>query len=246
MSAPRVLIGISYCGTHNKGDEACADSEAVWVPPAEHALWLEEAVGLYHRLAMGLTRGSRVVVTASGLPSVLQVDAPGERDVLWRVMERVTVLHHPSNPGHQVGASICLRQGLECAGYWGYPYYLHTAEDVVPRPGALESLLAALDSSADYAGWCWSDYLNCAFFACRTAVLAGIFDMEGVRDHVGLEHYLKHLLRDRLQNRGTAGEGRYLTTHDHRQYQSWLSRLPDEEVAAVRTARDYNTFPPEW
>lgn len=241
-----LLIGISYCGTHNKG-EYLDSPGAVRVSPVEHAEWLLATVRLWQKLAVDLDRASRVVVTATGLPAMLQVTAPGERDVMWAVLDRAIILAHPDNPGHQVGASIALRQGLEAAGYWGYPLYLHTAEDILPWPGSVEKLLAALDGGSDYAGYCWTDMLNCQFFGCRTAALAGCFDMEGVRNFPGLEHYLHHLLKDRPKSvSGDGGRGHYLTTHDWRQFQGWLKKMPDSTAPKViRTAQDYEK-PRPW
>lgn len=235
-----LLIGISYCGSHNKGDELGSPG-AVMVPPADHATWLLESVLHYDQLGRMLDRPVRVIVSAVGLPCMLHLNAPGERNAIWQVLKHVTVVNWPTNPGHQVGASIAIRQGLECAGCWGYPLYLHTAEDIMPWPGAIEKMLAALDEGADYTGFCWTDMLNCAFFGCRTTALSGTFDMEAVRRYVGIEHYLSDLLKDHPKVI-TGGQGYYLTTHDFAQYRRWLKKMPESTCPpVVRTMSDYVT-----
>lgn len=237
-----VLLGISYNGAHNKGDEMGAP-EAVMVPPGEHAAWLLASVlhyaGLVERELHRRTR--KIVVVASGLKPLLAMNAPGERSAMWVVHADYPVLSDPIAPGHQLGASACLRLGLEAAGTWGFDYYLHTAEDILPRPSAIAAMLAALDAGKDYAGYSWSDCLNCSFFACRTSALAGCFDREEVKNHRGLEHYLTHLLRDRpLEIFPTGRPGSYLTTHDYQQYRRWLQKMPDSDAPpCVRTMADY-------
>lgn len=238
-----LLIGISYCGTHNKGD-ALGSPAAVMVPPKEHAEWLLAAVDFYRDLGLKLGRCVRVIVSAVGLPATFDLTAPGERDAMWRVLQDATVISYPHNPGHQVGAALGIRQGLEAAGYWNYPLYLHTAEDVLPWPGAVEKMLAALDKGADYAGFCWTDMLNCQFFGCRTTAIAGCFDIEAVRGYQGLEHYLNDLFLDRPK-KVVGGQGYYLTTHDWPQYRSWLTKLPESTAPpVVRTMQDYENRKP--
>lgn len=237
-----VLVGISYNGRHNKGDEEHS-SEAVRVPPAEHARWLGDSVVLYRAELRPFMRSyaTKVVVVGCGMKDLLYMDAPGEREAMWAVLRYVPVLSHPEPEGHQVGAATCLRLGLEAAGYWGYEYYLHTAEDILPRPGAVEAMLGALDRGNDYAGYSWSDCLNCSFFACRTKALAGTFDREKVREYRGLEHYLTALLEGRPKEIFEGGgRGKYLTTHDYAQYRRWLRSPPESDAPpCVRTMADY-------
>lgn len=237
-----LLIGISYCGTHNKGD-AVGTPAAVMVPPRLHAEWLYDAVSLVYGSSrrMGLPDRPRLLVSAVGLPPILQITEPGERDALWNVLSVASLLSWPMNPGHQVGASVALRQGLEAAGYWGYEYYLHTAEDILPYPGAVNKMLQALDEGNDYAGFLAGPdgCLNCAFFACRTSYLAGVFDYERVRDFPGLEHYLAHLFEGRPKWVVDA-RGFYVTTHDYEQYKRWLEKMPDDPAPpCVRVMDDY-------
>jgi hypothetical protein len=239
---PSVLIGISYNGAHNKGDEA-SSPEAVRVPPHEHADWLRLAVERYKGLALGLDRRVRVIVVAAGLPPILEIE-DGSRDLMWEVNQLCTVLFSPRHDGHQVGASTCLRLGLEAAGYWHFGYYLHTAEDILPWPGAVENMLASLDEGNVYAGYSWSDCLNCSFFATRVNPLAGTFDREGVRGHQGLEHYLTHLLRGYpCEVFEGGGKGFYVTTHDYAQFKRWLHKMPGQpNPPNVRTMRDYEKY----
>jgi hypothetical protein len=246
MPLPAVLVGISWCGSHAKGAVAGSPG-AVMVGAKDHMEWLLEAVSLYQGIARGLgrhpdRREARVVVTASALLPILQVPTGAERDLLWEVMKRVTVLASPEDADHQIGASITLRQGLECAGYWGYPYYVHTAEDIIPWPGSVRAMLADLDAGADYSGFRWSDSVNTAFFASRTAALAGVFDVGAVRGYPGLEHYLASLLAGKVSvNQYQTGNPRhYIHTHDYAQYRRWRSRMPRRhDVPSVVSAADY-------
>jgi hypothetical protein len=239
---PSVLIGISWCGTHNKGDER-SSLTAIRYSPEEHLRWLAESVDLHASVANSLGRPSRVVVTASGYPSILQVPAGPERLLYWEVMERVTFLAHPENLGHQRGAALCIRLGLEAAGYWGYRYYLHTAEDVIPRPGAAAALLEDLDGGLDYASQVRPEgSANCTFFAARVAPLAARFDIHEVRHYQGLEQYLWSLVRDGRHSPVTDEHhsALYQTTHDHAEYRRWLSDLPSGPVPMIRTMSDYD------
>lgn len=123
----KTLVSVSYCAEHRKGGDAPG---APHVPPQEHAEWLEQACDLY------LSLGYDVVVSCTGYRGILNVEqtpTSHERDVMWRVIGKVkAVLGDATNPGHQVGAALCIRQGLEAAGKWGYEYLIHTAEDVLP------------------------------------------------------------------------------------------------------------------
>lgn len=236
-----VLIGISYCGTHNKGSGP-ETSEAVRVTPRSHAEWLLASVDYWQTFGRTLDRDFRVIVSAVGLPGMLHITGEGERDIMWLVAQKATIVNWHDNPGHQVGASVAIRQGLECAGYWHYPLYLHTAEDILPLPGAVEMMLAKLDEGKDYAGWVWGHHssLSSQFFACRTNPLAGIYDIGRVTQFIGLEHYLYDLLKDRPKHE-IGAEGYYLTTHDWDQFKRWLVKTPEStHPPVVRCMEDYD------
>ncbi len=233
-----LLIGISYCGTHNKGDEATS-SDAIRVTPEEHAEWLLASVKFYQRLGVSLERPVRVIVTAVGLPSLMAIDID-ERNVMWEVSRLATVLSVPENPGHQVGACVALKEGLDAANHWGYPRYFHVTEDVLPWPGVVGKFVDLLDDN-DYVGMRWpSGVLNLHMIACRSKAFWA-FHPAAVRKYQGIEHYFEALLKDRPIKVNATGEGCYITTHDWQQYQSWLKKMPDETNPIVkRVASDNN------
>jgi hypothetical protein len=211
---PHALVNVSYCQSHRKGGDS---ADAMHLPGAEHALWLKDCV--LHLLA---TQPYPVVVSATGFRGLLHVEAGFERDALWQLHEgsdAVRFLGHADNPGHQGGAATALRLGLEAAHKWGYAHLVHTAEDVVPAPGAVEAIVDALASGNDYAGEAWAgDQLNAQFFGVRVTAVVGAFD-PGVAAGTGcLEAYLAGLLRgQRLDLRA----GRYQHSHDHATWTRW-------------------------
>jgi hypothetical protein len=236
-----VLIGISYGGAHNKGQEAFAPEsnwgradypDAVRLDGGEHARWLLKATYFYCQFARKHSLPGwdhwRVVVTATGLPSILKVPAGKERDALWEVASLATILSYDENPGHQLGASLCVLQGVEAAAKWGYEYYIHAAEDVIPKPGVLERMVVQLGQGNDYVGSAFPDtrMLISRFFGCRTRALVNCFDPGRVGGYQGLEHYLYALLG---KTWSFPDEHYFWTTHRYDEYQRMLLEVQEVE-----------------
>jgi hypothetical protein len=118
------------------------------------------------------------------------------------------------NPGHQYGACWTIRMAIEAASKMGMDYLIHTAEDLVVRPGLLPELVKQMErESSDYIGERWGtnkDELNSQFFGCRIGVFATIFDGAGLGDRWN-ERYMADLMRNR---RISEIDRVYLHTHD--------------------------------
>ncbi len=223
----KVLINISYCASHQKGNENNQP-----VDGAEHAEWLEECVNYHLKWTSdGFVNRTTapgywpIVVSMTGFPGLCHVEAGRERDAYWRIFnhERVRLVTMPQNPSHQVGAAWCIRQGLEMAGKCGYDIMIHTAEDVMPGPGVMLKMVKAL-AECDYVGERWGmagTQLNSQFFGCRVQSLVPLFDAPNVADHGCLENYLAWLLRGRPVCLGIPGP-LYRHTHDRGEWQRWL------------------------
>jgi hypothetical protein len=141
----------------------------------------------------------------------------------------------PENPGHQVGAALCVRQGLECASKLGFLYCLFTAEDVVPVEGSVDWILANLHDGYDYASELWGDgsQLNAQFFGCRVQALVGPFDACQVTGSGCFERYLMSLLANkRLCVPGNKRWSLYNTTHDHSTWVRVANNLLSKEGKA--------------
>jgi len=213
----KTLVNISYCCDHAKG----ADPERAWhLPAQEHAEWLEKACDLY------LDDGFDAIVSCTGFHGMINVNnsrTSYERDVMWRIARKVrTIVGCPQNPGHQVGAALCIRQGLEAASKFGYDVMIHTAEDVVPRKHVLGDMTEMCGIVGyRYYGSIWGpkrDQLNAQFFACRVNDLVGPWDAAAVTGYGCIEAYLASLLDfdDCLDV-----ENYYRTTHDHSEWTRW-------------------------
>ncbi len=187
-----------------------------------HARWLLEAVGYY------LGFDADVVVSCTAWRGLLNVNnSPGdcERDILWQVEAVCPILGVPENPSHQVGAALCIRQGLEAAGKWDYDCLVHTAEDIVPERGAIENMIEAVQYGADYAGNRWGphqEFLNAQFFACRTQALVPTWDACQVVGAGHIENYLRQQI-----GKGSvwAMEGLYRHSHDFEEWQRWMKEV---------------------
>jgi hypothetical protein len=145
------------------------------------------------------------------------------RDVLWRLYARhVPIVSSVSNPGHQHGAAFCVRMALEYAGKCGYDNLVVTAEDVLPRPRAVDEMLNAL-LVHDYAGEAWGvnrDEANAQFFACRTQALVPAWDHCKACAHGGwIERYLRHLLEGHPCR--WFDKSLYRHTHDKAEWTRW-------------------------
>jgi len=220
MSMASVVVSVSYAMSHRKGTEAAMPMNA-----QKHAEWLEQAVHWYVR------RGFPTIVAATGYPGILDVETSSEsreRDALWRILRQgVPILGTVHNPGHQVGAALCVRLGLEYAHCCGYDYLIHTAEDILPVPGKITEMLLALEDGYEYAGEAWGeaqDELNAQFFACQAAALVGAWDACRVTGHGHIECYLRDLLAGKPQALLT---GTYQHTHDYEQWREWLIQQGD-------------------
>ncbi len=211
----RTLVSISYCASHHKG----ADPDvAPRLDGAEHAEWLQDAVGFY----AALLPTAEIAVAATAFPGILDVPAGRERDAYWTIIKCGVLLVTTShNPGHQVGAALAIRLGLEAAGKLGFDFLVHTAEDVIPGEGALQEMLTALASEADYAGSEWHagpGQVNAQFFACRTQALVARWDACAVTGDGCIERYLGRLLEGRPK---CLREWPYRHTHDRAEWQRW-------------------------
>jgi hypothetical protein len=215
----KVLVNISWCASHHKGANSWDGAQRLH--GETHARWLEQAVDFY------AGQNFPVIVSCTDWRGILNADvSPGnhERDVLWRVLKKAPIIGMADNPGHQVGAALCIRQGLEAAGKWEYPLLIHTAEDVLPRPGMLDEMLQALDDGCDYSGTHWGSSppgYNSQFFACRVQALVPYWDSCRVPEQHHLEGYLKHLLEGRP---AWLGAERYFHTHDYALWQAELKK----------------------
>ncbi len=215
------LVSISYCADHYKG----ADPErAMRLRGQTHAEWLEDACRIYYE------RGLPVIVCCTGFRGMLNVEVSPqnlERDVMWRIFRKArAIVGVPENPGHQVGAALCIRQGLECASKLGYDLLIHTAEDVLPLPGVLREMQSTISGgSIDYVGSFWGpqrDELNSQFFACRVQSLVGKWDSAAVTGHGCIEKYLASLVRfSRVHHL----ENYYRSTHDYDEWQRWRKEI---------------------
>ncbi len=211
------LVSISFCAQHNKGAEPWC-GEARWVHGQHHAEWLEECIDWWGKFSLD------VIVSATAFPGILNVNQSHgncERDVWWRIFDKARIVSDPNNPGHQVGASLTIRMGLEAAGKLGYPYLIHTAEDVLPNDGVVEEMLDALESGDAYAGEQWGqrpDELNSQFFGCYVEALVPRWDHGRVHDHRNLESYMAYMVGDLPK---WLSQKHYRTTHDLNKWRQW-------------------------
>lgn len=218
----RVAVNLAYCCQHFKGGDGIGT-----LPGAEHAEWLEQAVGFYHERACKelFLQGYSfdLFVSITGFPGWTEIAAGRERDALWRTFKYARFVTMNPNPGHQVGAAWCIRLGLEVAGKLGYDCLIHAAEDVIPGPGVLREMVKVLaESDYEYVGEAWGperDELNTQFFACKVPWLAGNFDPTKVPAHGHIERYMATLLRQRKVYRRPFA---YAHTHD---YSDWQRRV---------------------
>ncbi len=214
-----VLVSISYCAMHGKGRDP---DVAPRLHGETHARWLLDAVNYY------LIAFPYIVVSATAWPGILNVEnstSSCERDVMWEVARRAVILGVPDNPGHAVGAALCIRQGLEAAGKWGYDCLLHTAEDIVPGPLVVARMVAAIEGGAEYVGGRWGvaqDELNTQFFACRPGWLCSQWDSCRVPSYGTIERYMATLLEGKPKH--LLDEGYYLHTHDYETWQLWINK----------------------
>jgi hypothetical protein len=234
----KVLVNVSWCGEHWKGGNLTSvpqlPGEVVLTGPA-HAEWLERALRL---LRAEMPSEWELAVSATGFPGICQAE-PGEQAALWRAFPLARWVTMAENPGHQPGAAWNIRQGLKCAEALGCVYMIHTAEDVLPRPGTMTRLVQALEEGRlDYAGTGWragvpghdgaavsgdgSTDLNAQFFACRVAALVGRYDPRDVEKDGSVEKHLARLLdrRPKLVEDTLS----YETTHDDEEWRAFAAR----------------------
>ncbi len=233
-----VIVNVSYCQSHRKRprDER--------LNGFRHALWLEECVG--HLRLLGFS----AVASVTGWPGLCAVE-PGERAVLWRVLNLAPMMTMPEL-GHQEGAAWNICQGLEFAHRRGFRYMIHTAEDVVVSGEALRQVVGLLRQGRVYVGSDWDGVvherpvhgLNSQFFGCDVAHLYGSFDPRWLgdskekmlRDGGTLEEVLRKVVGDgEVHLFPVEGErhGPYEHTHDYRRWRMLMHRigatLPREE-----------------
>ena len=203
-----------------------------------HAEWLEKAVYMYASL------GWPVIVSCTDYHGILSVntsEGDHERGVLWRLIDRgFPIMGESINPGHQVGAALCIRIGLEYAAYCGYDYLIHTAEDVMPEFSVLDRMVKALDEGAHYCGEKWGldmTELNSQFFACRVRPLVNIWDACAVSGHGCIERYLRACVGDhpKVYFDGEDGKGGrcYRTCHDFELWKRW--KREEEQKSVQKT-----------
>jgi hypothetical protein len=206
------MINVSFCSSHRKGGDA---PESPFLDGELHWRWLEEAL----------------VFLESQAPWDIFVSVIGftgfehhKHTAIWRIFDRdaVRLLFSPANPGHQQGAALAIWLGLEAAHHLDYKYMVHTAEDIVPDPGAMMKMVEWMDGShVDYIGeaWGWSrTELSAQFFACRVEALRPVFDPGQVLAHGYIERYL----RDKLANNPKEfTENMFRHTHSFEEWQRW-------------------------
>lgn len=221
-----ILVNVSYCQGHYKGQNP---DVAERLRGDLHARWLYDAVSWWEgrdNLLFGMGKNIDVAVSSTDWPGILHVEAGDERDYLWDVHDTARfVLTEPSNPGHQVGAALTIRLGLECAHKLGYDCLIHTAEDVAPRWSAVLDMIRSIENGSDYCGEAWGasgEELNAQFFACRPSKLAGPWDACSVTGHGCIERYLYHLCEQKGLSCRAVEKGFYRTTHDYEQWKRWM------------------------
>jgi hypothetical protein len=207
------VTNISFCAAHGKGFGS---------PIAEvtHARWLWECVE-----HLDETVGGKIIVSMTGFRGLLHHWAGEERDYLWKVWDRCPIVHISDNPGHHQGSCWCIRMGLEACGKTGVEFMVHTAEDVVPYPGAIKVLLDKLNEGYDYAGTPWGyngENLNAQFFACRVQAICGVFDQCKVVPETNMhsEKYLKQIFEGQ---KVWCGPQNYWHTHDYDEWKRFLA-----------------------
>lgn len=214
----KTLVSISFYAGHAKGGDNIG-----YLDGALHAEWLENAVEFWNaecfaqRIVAGLWD---VMVACTGFGGILNIEAGRERDAYWRIFPKTWIVGVSNNPGHQVGAALTIRLGLETAAKLGYDYLVHTAEDVIPKRGALAMMIATLDRGYDYVGERWGpqqDQLNSQFFACRAQALVPTWDACAVTGHGCIERYLMAQMAGKRIHTNFVGK---LYTHTH-DYEDW-------------------------
>jgi hypothetical protein len=210
------LTNISYNADHIKGFGSP-------IPNELHAQWLWECVEHLDK-----TTDSLLAVSMSSFKGMLHVRAGAERDYLWKVWDKAKIIHIHDNPGHHQGCCWAIRMGLEAAAKTGIEYMLHTAEDVVPHPGAIDRLMMKLILDGyDYSGMPWgvhNEFLNAQFFACRVQAIVAQFDQCQVTGDVHSEKYLKRMFEGK-KIWTESSHYCYWHSHDYHEWKKFLERV---------------------
>jgi hypothetical protein len=216
------IVNVSYC-CYRKVPE---------ISRSEHARWLHHTVSWL--------RGEvdwPIVVSMIGWNGMIRMADDEERRWMmrtWRLARFTGVSEHLD---HQGGAGTAIHMGLVAAEALGAPFLVHTAEDILPTPGALDNIHLKLEFGADYVGAKWGhkgEFLNAQFFGCRRSVLARGWDAGTL---TGAHHTEMHL-RECFEGAAIEPEGqihpdmsacRYNHTHDWALFQTWLEQPPGEK-----------------
>lgn len=219
------LINITCCYAPIQGSPKSRDR----LSGADSAEWLERCVRHY--------RGRYdlpVAVSISAFPGIALTEGGRERDAYYRIFDLARFLAVPVNPSHQLGASLTMKMGMEYAGAAGFTYLIHTAEDIIPRPGSLEAKVKAIHDGYDFVGgigelnlpqmppdqhqWIKQDGprligAGCQMFACRVSKFANSWDAGAVRDciEIHMGNFISRL-------RHLSLEEEYEHVHDYGQW----------------------------
>ncbi len=239
------LINVTCCYCPVQGSPKSRDR----LSGADSAEWLEKAVDHY------LGRFDLpVAVSISGFPGIALTGGGRERDAYYRIFNKTRFLSIGSNPSHQLGAALTMKMGMEYAAASGFAYLVHTAEDLIPRPGSLEAKVKAVHDGFDFAGGVGDLDLpsmpadqhqwikqhgekligaGCQFFACRVDKFAYSWDAGQVRDCI--EIHMGNFI-SRLRYLSLAEE--YNHTHD---YGEWL-RFEEQHRAVKPVSRAHEAL----
>lgn len=222
----KVAISISYCQSHAKGGNP---PDCSFIPGHLHARMLSRTVDYLRNQSLTFSADDRfsvqqIIICATAFPGITHIhtspDAP-EREYLWDVFRKTRFVTMADNPGHQGGAQWAIRMGIEAASKLGCDFLIHTAEDILPYPGALKEMLRKLiEEEADYVGELWGvnkDELNAQFFGCRLSWFASAFDGGGMNGR-WTEKYMADLVRGHGRKVATV-ERLYYHTHDPEQHE---------------------------
>jgi hypothetical protein len=213
------VVNVSFYAGHAKGGDGIN-----YLPGEEHWRWLEQCLLYLEELC-----DWPLFVSMTGFAGFETTDAAphnNERDVLWRIFSRprVRLITMAANPGHQVGAAWCIWLGAQAAAKLGIDYMIHTAEDIVPRPGAMQQMVRQLEEGATYVGEVWHTTppgLSTQFFACRAGSVAGPLDPCRVREYGFVERALWELVPEHLRRINEWAET-HRTCHDFSVWSSWV------------------------
>lgn len=217
----KTCINLSFNADHRKADGSCS------IDAHEHWKMLESTVEYLRDLA-AITQlfPWPVIISMTGFPGIMQIEARDDRPtrhVVWSLFKTCRFVTMRENPGHQQGAMWGIRMGVEAADKLGFDSMIHSAEDVLPHPGAIEDVVRRLEHGARYVGEKWghsAEHLNAQFFGCNVRWFSENFDVAGLAG-MHTEWYLSSLLEKDFGFVDPISRC-YDHTHDPAEYQRML------------------------